>query len=185
MNSSLLHLPDTGTKKQKVLGSHLQNGAVHTGIQPDGGGASSLCTLIWSSRAVRREMRCVRPGFVTPCCPSFEMLLICTICWASSSQRLRSSVGWSAGTIPWSGASWRDAAEIQIHYTRPLATPPPTGSWPFRHTRTGCVFPLTSQQYCWTSWSTLLRSLFSDSSSRTVVAYRLWKSKSIDIEYDF
>lgn len=73
-----------------------------------------VCTLICSSRAVRREMRCVRLEFVAPCCPSFETPLIWTICWASSSQRLRSSVGWSAGTIPWSGASWLNTAESQI-----------------------------------------------------------------------
>lgn len=71
-------------------------------------------TLICSSRAVRREMRCVSPGFVRPCCPSFvELQLRCTICWASSSQRLRSSVGWSAGTMPWSGASCMDTAVIR------------------------------------------------------------------------
>lgn len=40
----------------------------------------SACTLICSSTAVSREMRCVRLGFVAPCCPSFEILLICTIC---------------------------------------------------------------------------------------------------------
>lgn len=73
-----------------------------------------VCTLICSSRAVRREMRCARRELVAPCCPSFEMPLIWTICWASSSQRLRSSVGWSAGTIPWSGASWLNTAESQI-----------------------------------------------------------------------
>lgn len=75
---------------------------------------SRSSTLICSSRAVRREIRCVRLGFVTPCCPSFVELLSCTICWASSSQRLRSSVGWSAGTMPWSGASWTNTMVIQI-----------------------------------------------------------------------
>lgn len=59
-------------------------------------------------------MRCVKLGFVTLCCPSFVALLSCTICWASSSQRRRSSVGWSAGTIPWSGASWTDTWVIHI-----------------------------------------------------------------------
>lgn len=72
-------------------------------------------TLICSSRAVRREMRCVRLGFVTLCCPSFSELLSCTICWASSSQRRRSSVGWSAGTMPWSGASCTDT--FVIHFS--------------------------------------------------------------------
>lgn len=106
MNSGLLHLPDTGIKKLRSVRSPITK-------------ASSLprlhvCTLICSSRAVRREMRWVRLGFVALCCPSFETLLIWTICWASSSQRLRSSVGWSAGTIPWSGASCLARAQSQI-----------------------------------------------------------------------
>lgn len=74
---------------------------------------TSSSTLICSSRAVRRVMRCVRLGLVTLCCPSFVELLSCTICWASSSQRRRSSVGWSAGTMPWSGASWTDKQVIK------------------------------------------------------------------------
>lgn len=57
-------------------------------------------------------MRLVKLGFVTICGPSFLKLLICTICWASSSQRRRSSVGWSAGTMPWSGASWTNMLAI-------------------------------------------------------------------------
>lgn len=68
---------------------------------------NSSSTFICSSSAVRREMRCVRLGFVTVGCPSFTELFSCTMCWASSSQRRRSSVGWSAGTMPWSGASWK------------------------------------------------------------------------------
>lgn len=58
------------------------------------------CTLICSSRAVRREIRCVRLPFVTLCWPSLVELLSWTICWASSSQRRRSSVGWSDGAMP-------------------------------------------------------------------------------------
>lgn len=156
--------------------------------------------MICRSRAVRREMRCVRLGFATLCCPSFMALMrICTICWASSSLRLRSSVGWSAGTMPWSGASWKD-----VHWC--LTQGSLTHLFPYsfltnkkkknmlelsdtaiKYFKFKCkrAFSLTSQQYCWTSWRTLFRSLFSCSSSSTVVAYRFWKSRSIGIEYDF
>lgn len=84
---------------------------------------STCSTLICSSTAVRREMRCVRLGFVTPC-TSLVALLICIICWASSSQRLRSSVGWS-GTMPWSGASWINTFGIQILQNALFSSPFP------------------------------------------------------------
>lgn len=112
MNSGLLHLPDTGIKETKACRD--QNDLSTQEEKQMATGPLLVCTLICSSRAVRREMRCVRREFVAPCCPSFDMPLIWTICCASSSQRLRSSVGWSAGTMPWSGASWLNTAESHI-----------------------------------------------------------------------
>lgn len=155
-------------------------------------------TFICSSNAVRRETRCVRLAFVTVGWPSRCVLLSCTICWASSSQRRRRSVGWSAGTMPWSGESWKHkqlyvAKPLVLHFLLPVWLQINNGTdsgiqnksqWlslvVFKHS-----FWLTSQQNCWTSCSTLFRSLLSCSSSSTVVAYRFWKSRSIGIEYDF
>lgn len=57
----------------------------------------------------------------------------------------------------------------------------PPFAWPENNVGGRAEWP-TSQQYCWTSCSTLLRSLLSCSSSSNVVAYRFWRSKSMSIE---